>query len=127
MSDILNAKTELQDLIKSVHETYNAEPIAVDISIRPDYTDSNNINVVFILDQEHKSLDELISPLDYNYDCSYGHQYVHGMVWFTNGIWASRSEYDGSEYWTIKKYPNLPVVPDADVAGHETNETLEQS
>jgi hypothetical protein len=130
MDDIVNAKTELQDLIKSVHVTYKAEPVAVEIRIRraDDYYDeSSNINVVFILDQEHKSLDELISPLDYNYDCGYGGQYLYGTVWFTKGIWADRYEYDGSERWAVNRYPSLPVVPATDVAGHETNENLEQS
>jgi len=130
MSNIVNAKTELQDLIKLVHETYNAEPVAVDISIREVgdyYNDSSKNHVVFILDQEHKSLDELISPLDQEYDCWYGTQYLFGTVWFTNNIWAEREEYDGSESWVVNRYPSLPVVPDADVAGHETNENLEQS
>ena len=123
MSDIVNAKTELQDLIEGMQETYNAELVAVDISIDID----NGGVVVFILDQEHKSLDELLSPIDQEYDSGYGIQHVHGTVWFTKGIWADRYEYDGSERWAVNRYPSLPVVPATDVAGHETNENLEQS
>lgn len=42
------------------------------------------------------------------YDCGYGMQYLTGIIWCSNGIWFERWEYDGSEGWEIKGYPEIP-------------------
>ena len=44
----------------------------------------------------------------YWYDCGYGIQYLYGTIWCDRGIWFERSEYDGSEGWVLKQYPNIP-------------------
>ena len=47
--------------------------------------------------------DEFINALDFNYDAGYGLQELYGNVWFTDGTWADRGEYDGSE-WIAEKH-----------------------
>ena len=37
--------------------------------------------------------------LDFEYDSGYGSQVLFGYVWFTDGTWLERFEYDGSECW----------------------------
>jgi hypothetical protein len=44
----------------------------------------------------------------FTYDNGYGSQHLFGIVWLENGEWMERVEYDGSEYWTIKSYPEIP-------------------
>lgn len=46
--------------------------------------------------------------LDREYDNGYGGQELFGMIWFSDGTWAERGEYDGSEWWEYKKTPELP-------------------
>ena len=53
-------------------------------------------------------LDEFISKLDFEYDGGYGSQELFGMVWFNNGYWMDRYEYDGAERWDWHKYPSIP-------------------
>lgn len=53
-------------------------------------------------------LDEFISKLDFEYDAGYGSQELFGMVWFNDGYWMDRYEYDGSESWDWHKYPTIP-------------------
>jgi hypothetical protein len=53
-------------------------------------------------------LDEFISKLDFEYDAGYGSQELFGMVWFNDGAWMDRYEYDGSECWDWHKYPSIP-------------------
>jgi hypothetical protein len=53
-------------------------------------------------------LDEFISKLDFEYDGGYGSQELFGMVWFNDGYWMDRYEYDGSERWDWHKYPTIP-------------------
>lgn len=43
-----------------------------------------------------------------NYYSGYGTQYLFGTVWFTDGTWAERQEYDGAENWVRKQCPAIP-------------------
>mgnify|MGYP003339191006 CR=1 FL=1 len=52
--------------------------------------------------------DEFINALDFNYDAGYGLQELYGNVWFTDGTWADRGEYDGSEWWQHHSCPQIP-------------------
>ncbi len=49
-----------------------------------------------------------IESLDFEYDDGYGGQELFGTVWFKDGTWADRGEYDGSEWW---QHHICPVVP----------------
>ncbi|QNI21485.1 hypothetical protein [Salmonella phage 3sent1] len=33
---------------------------------------------------------------------------LYGNVWFTDGTWLERGEYDGSEWWEYKATPAIP-------------------
>jgi hypothetical protein len=54
--------------------------------------------------------DDFIESLDFHYDNGYGLQEVDGTIWFTDNSWAERDEYDGSEWWAVKKRPNIPAA-----------------
>ncbi|MDP6999074.1 MAG: hypothetical protein QF569_23555 [Candidatus Poribacteria bacterium] len=43
-----------------------------------------------------------------DYDPSFGRQYLDGTIWFSDGTWAEREEYDGSEWWMLRKRPEMP-------------------
>jgi hypothetical protein len=51
---------------------------------------------------------EFMAKLDFNYDDGYGSQNLDGVIWFKDGSWATRGEYDGSEWWQHHKRPNVP-------------------
>lgn len=44
----------------------------------------------------------------YNYYSGYGEQELYGYIWLKDGTWFERYEYDGSEKWVYKKYPEMP-------------------
>ena len=52
--------------------------------------------------------DEILTTINIAYNPGYGTQHVYGTLWFENGIWATRYEYDGSEGWELHVYPKLP-------------------
>ena len=52
---------------------------------------------------------EFLNELDFNYDNSYGSQKLGGVIWFEDGTWADRGEYDGSEWWNYHKCPQVPT------------------
>ena len=56
-------------------------------------------------DSEYTSF---LSQIDYEYDSGYGGQVVFGCIWYTDGTWSERGEYDGSEWWEHKSCPEIP-------------------
>jgi hypothetical protein len=44
-------------------------------------------------------LEEVLPQLDFEYDSGYGLQYIEGYIWYADGSWSDRREYDGSEWW----------------------------
>lgn len=54
--------------------------------------------------------DTFLSQLDFDYDAGYGIQMLFGTVWYKDGTYSERSEYDGSEWWEYRKAPEIPDV-----------------
>lgn len=52
--------------------------------------------------------DEFVSSLNFKYDAGYGGQELFGTIWYTDGTWSDRGEYDGSEWWNYHICPNIP-------------------
>ena len=52
---------------------------------------------------------QFMNALDFKYDAGYGGQQLHGTIWFTDGTWATRDEYDGLEWWEHHNKPEIPL------------------
>ncbi len=52
--------------------------------------------------------DEFINSLDFEYDKGYGGQELFGTIWYKDGTWSDRGEYDGSEWWDYQSCPGIP-------------------
>ncbi len=48
------------------------------------------------------------SALNQEYDDGYGTQHLFGTIWFKDGSFSKRCEYDGSEWWEHFKTPEIP-------------------
>jgi len=53
--------------------------------------------------------DAFVDSLDFVYDNGYGIQQLYGKIWYNDGTWSDRYEYDGSECWD---YHCVPTIPD---------------
>lgn len=51
---------------------------------------------------------EFLEAINRDYDSGYGGQNLYGFIWYKNGTWSSRGEYDGSEWWEFNKCPLIP-------------------
>lgn len=51
---------------------------------------------------------KFFGSIDIDYDDGFGIQVITGCVWFEDNQWLERCEYDGSEWWELKKYPDIP-------------------
>lgn len=64
----------------------------------------------FLLKQNYTEYDyqHFLMQIDYTYDNGYGGQELFGIIWYTDGTWSSRGEYDGAEWWEHNKCPEIP-------------------
>lgn len=58
------------------------------------------------------SLEYVLPMLDFNYDDGYGSRHLHGYIWYADGTWSSRGEYDGSEWWEHHSRPPMDIEID---------------
>ena len=65
---------------------------------------------VFYLKEGYTSADyeDFLNELDIDYDDGYGQQYVEGTIFYEDGTWSEREDYDGSEWWKHYKRPEVP-------------------
>lgn len=98
-----NAKEEF------LHMVRNQSVLCAEISYRDcwehDSPGSQHSLPVTYTEEEYNAF---IESLDFEYDHGYGGQELFGTVWFNDGTWADRGEYDGSEWW---QHHICPVVP----------------
>jgi len=90
----MNAKRELLNHIANRQVKY------VQINHELDWGDSNT--------KIEGTLEEVLPRLDFDYDMGYGHQELFGTIWYNDGSWSDRGEYDGGEWWQYQKCPPLP-------------------
>ena len=51
---------------------------------------------------------EVLPQLDFEYNEGFGEQQLYGYVWYADGTWSERCEYDGMEWWEYKRCPDMP-------------------
>lgn len=54
-------------------------------------------------------LDHFMAELDFGYNNCWGNQELFGIIWFDDGSWLERGEYDGTEWWEYKRTPEIPA------------------
>ena len=52
------------------------------------------------------TLDDVVEHLDFTYHDGHGLQNLFGCVWYVDGTWSEREEYDGSDCWQHRNRPS---------------------
>lgn len=55
------------------------------------------------------TLQEVLPLLDFTYDDGYGRQVLFGYIWYEDGSWSDRGEYDGAEWWQHQAKPQHDI------------------
>ena len=66
--------------------------------------------VSITFDRKHLTgtLEEVLEKLDFAYDNSHSTlQQLDGCIWYADGTWSERAEYDGEEEWVYRKRPPI--------------------
>lgn len=59
------------------------------------------------------TLEDVLPLLNFDYDDGYGSQELFGYIWYADGTWSDRREYDGAEWWEHQKRPDRDIVIEA--------------
>ena len=100
----MNAKKELQNKVKKLDLNIKCAKVYKDL-----YYENDSIDY-FLLPVRYSDIElkNFYKKLDFEYESGYGSQELFGCVWFTDGTWLTRGEYDGSEWWEHHSVPNIP-------------------
>lgn len=55
-----------------------------------------------------EQFDIFLMTINKGYDSGYGGQQLDGVIWYRDGTWSERAEYDGAEWWEYKRMPDIP-------------------
>lgn len=106
---MINAKQEFINLCKektprcaTITLKYWTEDIVSPSSIQ----ELSNVDLKCYYTPE--DMQEFLNELDFEYNNGFGLQRLFGVVWFEDGTWAERGEYDGSEWWELREIPEIP-------------------
>lgn len=72
-----------------------------------DDDDPEDINLKIGFTEE--DLEIFLAKLDREYDSGYGSQELFGTIWYKDGTWSDRKEYDGAEDWVHLYRPVIPI------------------
>jgi hypothetical protein len=100
-----NAKQEF------IRATEGTKVIAASITFGHYYNDEDELAASSLLQKGHtqEEYDAFLDSIDVEYHAGYGGQELFGTIWCEDGIWFTRGEYDGSEWWDKHKYPPVPA------------------
>ena len=98
-----NAKEEF------LRHTANKEVLCVSISYQDFCTQERPMSDNSLKHSyTQEEYDLFIKSLDFDYDDGFGGQELFGTIWYKDGTWSDRREYDGSEWW---EYHSCPIIP----------------
>lgn len=106
-SAMMNAKEELQEILKQYKENNGLDLVCAEIRYEEEWGKNTN-NIVLKVGHTKEQAEAFYNQLNFKYNNGYGSQELFGTVWLTYGVWLSRWEYDGSEGWQVNKCPNIP-------------------
>ena len=99
-----NANTEL--LAHILNTTSNVK--AAIISKSWDYISTDTEKAVLKVGYSSEDFKNFLDKIDFEYDNGYGCQELFGTIWYEDGTWSSRGEYDGREWWEYNFVPEMP-------------------
>lgn len=105
---MINAKTEFLEHISGIINEESAIKVkGAEIIHYQLY--GEDVNIYLYGDYTFQDYEDFLTKLDFEYDNGHGYQQIFGNVWYTDGTWSTREEYDGKEWW---KHNHCLVFPD---------------
>ena len=98
------------ETIGHIQDCVDSEVVAFELSlvIGWDENGEKKIEATWLRDVSGDSLHKALCLFSREYDNGFGGQRFFGTIWYADGTWSTRGEYDGSEWWEYNKCPPLP-------------------
>lgn len=100
-----NAADEFAEHVAEAHSKIKATKIRVGYCYDPD---EEKPFAYLKVDYSEQDFDKFMEKMNFNYDSGYGGQELYGTIWYEDGTWSDRGEYDGSEWWEHNSVPDIP-------------------
>lgn len=101
-----NAKT---DFIEAVKEVGKKPKAALFEEVYWGVDEKDRRKFLLPVGYTNEQYSGFLESLDFKYDDGYGSQVFGGTIWFDDGTYCDRGEYDGSEWWEYHEAPEIPV------------------
>ena len=103
-----NAKKELVEALDDITKQYSVSVKCTWITYK-DYSETAKVHAYLPVGFNASELSDFLKEIDFDYDDGWGTQEVFGLVWFDDGSWMERGEYDGAEWWEYRQTPDIPA------------------
>lgn len=104
-----NAKRELVEALDDLTKKYSVSVKCAWVKYRNEFNDITKVHAYLPVGFNTGELADFLKEIDFDYDDGWGTQEVFGLVWFDDGSWMERGEYDGSEWWEYRQTPDIPA------------------
>ena len=101
-------KNAKQELLEHIDEAKSRLKAAI---IRRETEYGSITRFILYPDYSDQEMSSFLEFMNFEYESSYGMQEVYGTLWFDDGTWSERGEYDGSEWWNHVVKPQIPIRP----------------
>ncbi len=101
----MNARKELLEEVKDANSTIKCAELE-NVCF---FSDTKGKKFLLKEGYSDEDLRRFYEEIDFEYDAGYGSQELGGTVWFKDGTWLERGEYDGAEWWDHMKLPEIPT------------------
>ena len=103
-----NAKKELVEALDDLTKKYSVSVKCAWITYK-DFFETAKVHAYLPVGFNARELTDFLKEIDFDYDDGWGTQEVFGLVWFDDGSWMERGEYDGAEWWEYRQTPDIPA------------------
>ena len=105
---MINAKKELVEDIEDITKKHSVSVKCAWVKYTEDYS-GNGKHTYLPAGFSADEFADFLKEIDFDYDDGYGCQELFGNVWFDDGSWLDRGEYDGAEWWSYRRIPEIPA------------------
>ena len=98
MPDMRNAKAEF------IEEVEEKSVLCAEIEV---FAPKHTAKYILCTHYTLAECNAFLQSLDFVYDAGFGAQELYGVIWYTDGTWSERYEYDGEEEWQHCRVPEI--------------------
>lgn len=102
-----NARKEFIDHVSGKSKVLCAK-ISINYPMYDDEESEEDYTHILTTGYTPEEYESFLKSIDVDYDSGYGGQNLFGNIWYKDGTWSSRGEYDGSEWWNHHSCPLIP-------------------